>query len=49
MPYEIILSGSQGNCIVLNNNIILDVGVPYKKIEQRLKNIKVIFISHRHT
>ena len=49
MPYEIILSGSRGNCIVLNNDIVLDIGVPYKKIEQRLKNIKVIFISHRHT
>ncbi len=49
MPYEILNSGSDGNCILLNDNIMLDCGIPYKKIKPYLKNIKIIFISHRHT
>ena len=49
MSYEIISTGSKGNCIVVNNNILLDIGVPYKKIKSYLKDIKLIFISHRHT
>lgn len=49
MSYEIISTGSKGNCIVVNNNILLDIGVSYKKIKPYLKNIKLVFISHRHT
>lgn len=49
MPYEILNTGSDGNCIVLDKNILLDVGIPYKKIKSYLKDIKIIFISHRHT
>lgn len=49
MPYEIIKTGSNGNCIILGNNVMLDVGVSYKSIKHFLKDIKVIFISHRHS
>lgn len=49
MPYEIISTGSKGNCIVLGTNILLDVGVSYKSIKNYLKDIKMIFISHRHS
>jgi hypothetical protein len=49
MPYEIISTGSKGNCIVVNGNMMLDVGIPYKNIKNYLKDIKIIFISHRHS
>lgn len=49
MTYNILGTGSSGNCIIIENNIMLDCGLSYKKIKSYLKNIKLIFISHRHT
>lgn len=48
MKYNILKSGSCGNCIIINNYLALDIGVNYKKVESYLKNIKIIFISHQH-
>lgn len=48
MKYEIIGSSSKGNCIVIEDFLMLDVGVSYSKIKQCLKTIKLIFISHCH-
>lgn len=48
MTYEIIETGSKGNAIVVNNYLLLDCGLPYKKIQNYLDKIKVIFISHIH-
>ncbi len=46
--FDIISSGSSGNCVILNESIALDMGVPFKKIEPYLNKIKLIFISHEH-
>lgn len=48
MKYEVIESGSSGNCIIINGNFMIDCGVSYKRIKSILKNIKLIFISHIH-
>lgn len=48
MKYEIINSGSDGNAIVLNDEILLDCGVSYKKIEPYVKKLKLVCISHEH-
>ena len=48
MKYEILKTGSKGNCIIVENAIMLDCGVSYKSIEPYLPKIKLIFISHRH-
>lgn len=48
MNYEVINTGSDGNCIVLNENIMLDCGIGYARIKKHLKNIKIVFISHVH-
>lgn len=44
--YEIIASGSKGNAIILRDYILLDCGVPYSKIKNRIKQLKLVFISH---
>lgn len=49
MNYQIIKSGSKGNCIIVENKFMLDCGVPYKVVEPYLKDIKLIFISHSHS
>ena len=48
MNYNIIESGSKGNCIIIENILMLDCGVSYAKIKKYLKDIKLIFISHVH-
>lgn len=49
MNYEILSTGSKGNCIILNGNIMLDCGVPFKKIKEKMKGISFVFISHIHS
>ncbi len=48
MNFEIISSSSKGNCIIIENVLMLDCGVSYKKIKEYIKNVKLIFISHSH-
>lgn len=48
MNYKIIGSSSKGNCIVIENILMLDVGLSYIRIKEYLKNVKLIFISHQH-
>lgn len=48
MNYKIIQSGSQGNCVVIND-VMIDCGVPYKKIKAELYNIRFLLITHVHT
>lgn len=47
--YNIISSGSSGNAILLENGILLDCGIPFKKIEPCINKLKLVFISHRHS
>ena len=48
MKYEVIGSSSKGNCIVIEDMLMLDCGVSYTKIKPYLKKVKLIFISHIH-
>lgn len=48
MKYEIIGSSSKGNCIIVEDILILDVGVSYSKIKKFLSKVKLIFVSHCH-
>lgn len=48
MNYKIINTGSDGNCILINDDILLDCGVSFKKLEPYYKKIKIVFISHQH-
>ena len=48
MKYKIIGSSSKGNSIVVEDILLLDCGVTYKKIKPYLNKIKLIFISHHH-
>lgn len=49
MNYKIINSGSDGNCIIINNFISLDCGVSWKKLSPYAKKLKLVFISHIHS
>lgn len=49
MTFDVIESGSSGNAVVLNDTILLDCGVAYKKIEPYIKGLQLVFISHCHS
>ena len=52
MPYNLIASGSGGNCIIYKDNVMVDIGIKLKDREliiPYLDNIKVIIITHRHS
>lgn len=46
---EILSSSSKGNCIIVNDYIMLDCGLPYSKIKKYLDHVKIIFIGHSHS
>ena len=48
MNYNIVGSSSKGNCIVVDDILMLDCGVSYNKIKKYLSKVKIIFISHSH-
>lgn len=47
--YEILKSGSEGNCIILRDIIALDMGVPFSTVKPYLKQLKIVFITHEHS
>lgn len=46
--YNIIGSSSAGNAIVYMKEILVDVGLPYSKIEPYLDDIQIILLTHEH-
>lgn len=49
MEYDVIQTGSKGNAVVINREILVDCGVPYKKLEPYVKGLKLVLLTHRHS
>lgn len=49
MIFDVLGSSSSGNCIIINEFLMLDCGLTYKSIKEKLKKTKLIFISHCHS
>lgn len=49
MEYEILNSGSDGNCTIINKIIAIDMGVSYKKLKEYTKTIKIVLLTHIHS
>lgn len=47
LEYEIICSGSKGNCVVINN-VMVDCGTAYKNIKDKLYDVDYLLVTHRH-
>ena len=48
MNYEIIRTGSKGNCVIINGYIAVDMGIPFKEIEPRLSDLRLVLLTHVH-
>ena len=46
---NIISTGSKGNAVVIDNNIMVDCGVSFKKLEGVYKNLQLILLTHIHS
>lgn len=49
MKYTIIETGSKGNCVILEDRIMIDIGVSYKKISPYADLVKVVLLTHIHS
>lgn len=49
MEYKIIATGSTGNAVIVEKSVLIDVGVPYKKIEPYMGDIKLVLLTHVHS
>lgn len=48
MTYKIIATGSSGNAVLLNGQILIDCGVPLKKLESCVRDLKLVLLTHIH-
>lgn len=48
MNYNIIASGSSGNAVVIENIILVDCGVSFKKLQPYYQNLKLVLLTHIH-
>ena len=48
MNYEVLATGSSGNCVIINESIAIDIGAPYKKIKPYAKNLRLVLLTHVH-
>ena len=49
MTYNIIATGSTGNAVVINDRILIDCGVPYKRLAPIVKDLKLVLLTHVHS
>lgn len=49
IPIKIIASGSSGNSMIINDNLMIDCGIPFKRYEiEDLFKIDYLYITHIH-
>ena len=46
--YQVLSSGSQGNCIIYHNTIAVDMGIPYSNIKQIQSSLQIVLLTHIH-
>lgn len=49
MKYRIISTGSKGNCVIINQDVMVDCGVPFSKIKDHLYFVKYLILTHTHS
>lgn len=50
MTYDILATGSSGNAVVINGEILIDCGVPMKKLRESgyIKELRLVLLTHAH-
>jgi len=45
---KVISSGSEGNAVIYNNQIMVDCGVTLKALEEVKRSLKIVLLTHKH-
>ena len=48
MNCNVVATGSSGNCVILNDSIAIDMGVPYKRVAPCVKVLRLVLLTHQH-
>lgn len=48
MKYKILNSGSDGNGLIIEDTILIDCGITFKKLKDDYKNLKIVLLTHCH-
>ena len=48
MVYNIISSGSHGNCEIYLESVAIDMGVSFSAIKPYVKDLQLVLLSHEH-
>lgn len=48
MTYNILATGSTGNATIINDEILIDCGVPYKTLRPYVGQIRLVLLTHEH-
>ena len=48
MNFNILNSGSDGNGVIIEDIILIDFGVSFKKLEDYYKRLKIVLLTHIH-
>lgn len=49
MKYDIIATGSTGNATIINDHILIDCGVSYRKLNPHVKDLDLVLLTHQHS
>ena len=49
MNFKILETGSSGNCFLINDDLMIDMGLPFLKIKDYIKNVKYVMCTHIHS
>lgn len=49
MTYNVISTGSKGNAVVIDNRILIDCGVPYKRLVGIINHLQLVLLTHIHS
>lgn len=49
ITYNLLATGSTGNCLIINKFLALDMGITFKKLSPYYKDLKLVFIGHEHS
>lgn len=49
IDYNVLATGSTGNCVIINGNVMIDCGVPYKVVKPYMDSVKLVLLTHGHS
>ena len=49
IDYNVLATGSTGNCILLENEVMVDCGVPYKTVAPYIGGLRIVLLTHIHS